>query len=91
MSDFKFNFDAGALERAVKQAANDGIRKLAADYQGLLDGLVSSHAGKPLAEVKAALQAGWQRLGGNLPDPELTQYAEYIKEGRRIEIRPQQI
>ena len=91
MSGFKFNFDADALQRVVKQAANDGVRKIAADYQLLLDGLASSHAGRPLDEVKDALRAGWQQRGGDLTDPELTQYAEYIKEGRKIEIRPEQI
>jgi len=67
------------------------MRRIAADYQKLLDALASSHAGKPLEEVKAALRSGWQGLGGDLTDPELTQYAECVKEGRRIEIRPQRI
>lgn len=86
-----FTFDRAALDRAVKQAANDGVRKVANNYQRLLDDLASTHAGSPLEEVKEALQAGWRRLGGELTDPELTRFAQLIKDGERIEFRVQQI
>ena len=86
-----FTFDRTALDRAVKQAANDGVRKVANNYQRMLDDLASTYSGHPLEEVKAALQAAWRRLGGELTDPELTRFAQLTKDGERIEFRVQQI
>jgi hypothetical protein len=89
MSGFKF--DERALEAAVKKTANEGVRKIAAQHQALLDGLLDTHSGRPLDEVKEALRSGWQKLGGSLGDAELTQYAEYIRDGRRIVFQPQEL
>lgn len=86
-----FSFDRAAFDRVLKQAANDGVRKVANNYQRLLDDLASTHVGRPLEEVKAALQAGWRRLGGELTDPELTRFAQLIKDGERIVFRVQQM
>jgi hypothetical protein len=91
VSGVRFEFDRNEFDRVVRQAANEGARKVAREFQRLLDDLAVTEAGKPLEEVKAALQSGWKRLGGELTDPELTRFAESLRNGSRIQMRPREI
>jgi hypothetical protein len=86
MARVEFKFD----ESAMKKLINDGVREVASRYQALLDELAISQVGRPLNEVKTALRSGWRKIGGDLTDPELTQYAEHLKDGERIEVRARQ-
>ncbi len=83
MANFKFD------DRAIKKAANDAVRKLAADLTKALNALTPRYQGKPLPEIKSEIQRVWSREtnGGSITDPELTQFAEQIRDGGRIEVR----
>ena len=80
----KFSFDARAVERAVMELAEPAVRKIADDLQRLVDDLAASHAGRPVDEVKVALRSRWQQStpDGDITDPELTEWATAISEGR---------
>ena len=45
-----------------------------------------AYKGRPVSEIKPALQREWKKIGGSITDPELTQYASSISEGVRIQI-----
>lgn len=87
MSSFSFNPDD--LERVVRQAADGAVRQKANDLQAVVDNLGRTHQGRPVDEVKVALRGAWQNAtgDGDITDPELTDWATYISEGRHIEIR----
>jgi hypothetical protein len=88
----EFKFDERNFRRAVAQAGNEAVRKFAAEAQCTLDRLRATHAGKPVAEVKAALQHAWRRsFGKTLTDPELSSWADHLAHGTRIVVRPEQL
>lgn len=90
MSPSSSNFSRGGLERAARQAANEGIQRLAERCQTALDDMLVTHAGHPVDEVKPALQARWSAVndGASITDPELTQYAQALSDGRRVVVQP---
>lgn len=87
MSSFKFN--PRALERAVLQAADGAVRRKADNLQTVVDNLERTHQGRPVDEVKVALRTAWRSAtgDGDITDPELTQWATHISEGRHINVR----
>lgn len=87
MSSFSFN--PRDLERAILQAADGAVRQKANDLQAVVDNLGRTHQGRPIDEVKVALRNAWQTAtgDGDITDPELTQWATYISEGRSIRIQ----
>jgi len=52
--------------------------------------MLVTHAGHPVDEVKPALQARWSAVndGASITDPELTQYAQALSDGRRVVVQP---
>lgn len=76
-------------QRALKKVAQQAARNMASDLTRALNALRSRYEGRPLSEVKAAVQSTWARHsgGGSITDPELTAYAEDIAAGRRVEVR----
>lgn len=79
MVDFKFN--PGALEQIGRQAVGGFIRQL----QPALDSLFDRYQGQPVDVVKPALSAEWRAKAGKpLSEPQLTQWATLISEGKRI-------
>jgi hypothetical protein len=85
MANFKMSFD----DRAIKKAADDAVRQMAADLTRALNALTPRCQGKPLGEIKAEINRVWARQtnGGSITDPELTKFAEQIRDGGRIEVR----
>jgi len=76
-----FTFDKRGMEKLAKEA----VRDVAKEAQRVFDRLGSSYEGKPIAEIKPALRREWRRvLGGDITDPDLTEYAEHISAGTRI-------
>ncbi|MCZ0856935.1 hypothetical protein OHJ16_02555 [Actinomyces israelii] len=53
----------------------------------MFDWLGHQYKGRPVNEVKAALRREWSRLGGRVSDAELTDYAQLINAGTRIEMQ----
>ncbi|MFJ8657432.1 hypothetical protein ACIRNU_34480 [Streptomyces rochei] len=62
---------------------------MARDLTTALNGLRTQYQGKPIEDVKAAVQSTWSKHtgGGSITDPELTQFAEQIQAGGRVEVR----
>ena len=86
--EIKFDFDGAAFERQVRGAINDGVKSYAKDLERALNGLGSRYRGRPLTEIQPALRSTWKRAtgDGDITEPELTTYAEAIRDGGRIEI-----
>ncbi len=80
-SNFKLN--KAGLDKAVKEA----VEGKAKETQALLDKLLRSQKGKPVAEVKTALLREWRRSGGKMTDAEATEWATALSEGRRIVLK----
>lgn len=84
---FKFEFDEQALRREVERQVQPAIEELARDMTLEMDQLQTRYAGRPAAEIKPALQRLFTRDGGSISDPELSEYAEAISAGTRIEFK----
>lgn len=85
-SKVKLEIDDKALKKVAAKAAKDLAAKLTRE----LNALTSRYERKPLDEVKAAVQSTWARhagKGGSITDPELTQFAEQIQAGGRVEVK----
>ena len=54
--------------------------------QRTLDQLARQYKGRPVATVKPALKRAWERNGGKITDPELTEWATAISEGTPIKV-----
>jgi hypothetical protein len=85
-------FSQPNFRQAVERVANEGMREYATRMQRLLDQLGRTSAGKPVEEVKVALQAAWRRaFEKTITDPHLTAWAQGLADGRRIVVRHQQV
>lgn len=80
----KIQFDERALERAI----DDGMKQFARDANRRMSALAATHAGRPLPEIKSALQALFRNQGGSISDPELSDYAARIQAGSSITFVP---
>lgn len=87
VSGFRLDCDSKEFERQVMKAAERGVRGLAREYEQMFDSLRRRYTGRPVAEIKPVLTRAWARIGGSIPDPELTDYASLISEGRRIKMQ----
>lgn len=85
-SNFSMNPD---WERQLAQAIEPGMQELTRRLQAALDGLRPRYEGKPVHQIKPALQQAWASVndGAQITEPHLTEYADAIRIGRRIEIR----
>lgn len=78
---------SGDFERQLNKAVQGALGDLAKDYQRMLDSVGRSHRGRPVGAIKPVLQREWKRLGGNITDPELTEYATHISNGASIKMQ----
>lgn len=72
------------IERSMKQQVEKAYRQRASEMQATFDRLGRELKGQSLDAAKSRLQREWARDGGSLTDPELTNYATALIEGRRI-------
>jgi hypothetical protein len=79
----KFKFD----DRAIKQIADQAARQVADESNRLFAQLGRQYRGKPVSVIKPALKRAWERQGGKITDPELTEYAQAISDGTPIKFR----
>jgi hypothetical protein len=49
------------------------------------------YQGRPVGSIKPALKRLFERRGGKITEPELSQYAEMISGGTKIEFKPGQL
>lgn len=66
---------------------DDLNRQILAELQAACDAVFDRHAGQPVDQVKDGLQREFERRGANFNDPELTQFAQAISEGKRLDIK----
>ncbi|MBG6181867.1 hypothetical protein IWX62_003091 [Arthrobacter sp. CAN_A1] len=84
MAGIKFN---GNFERDLNRAGQGQIKDIASEYQRMLDSLARTHLGKPVSAIKPVLRHNWQRISGDITDPQLTQYAQHISDGTKIRVK----
>ena len=84
-SSIRIDFDENALQRVVA----DGVRQIAEERTREMANLAAQYRGKPLAEVKEAIVATFRAHEGSIDEPDLTTYAELIRDGGEIVFRPE--
>jgi hypothetical protein len=77
VSTLEFNEDG--FKRAAHAAAQAKAKEMRQ-----MDQFARQYKGRPVAVIKSALRRVWERDGRTITDPELTEYATYISEGRAI-------
>ena len=74
--------------RAAQRALAVEHRGRAAQHFDALDRLGRQYEGQQVEAIKPVLQAEWSRVnGGSITDPELSEWAQHISDGRRIAVR----
>lgn len=73
-------------DREIKSIIRQAVHQEAKDVQRLFDQLARQYKGRPVAVIRPALKRAWERDGGRITDPELTEYSEAISNGRRIKV-----
>ena len=84
VADIKSN---GNFEREINRGVQGQIKNIAAEYQRMLGGIVRTYAGRPAATIKPILRRNWQKIGGDMTDPELAEYTRHISNGTRIQVK----
>ncbi|WP_144880690.1 hypothetical protein [Microbacterium paraoxydans] len=85
MSSFTFDDDA------FMKIASDAVRQVAAQQTEDLDLLRHEYTGRPVDEIRPALQQLFARYDGQIIEPELSEWAQLIRDGVRIEITADEI
>lgn len=85
--DMSFKFNESALRRELEKQAQSAMDTIARDRSRQLDALRRQYAGRPTSEIRPALQRVFRQDGGQITEPELTEYAEAISAGTRIIIK----
>ena len=84
---FKFDFDPQAFERAIRKDVEEHVRDLSSEMTREFDLIRARYAVQPVADIKPALKQVWEKDGGSISDPELTEYAQMISDGTQIEFQ----
>jgi hypothetical protein len=80
----KLEFDGDAVRAMAREAAQQSADEL----QELYDRVLRTEAGKPVKDVKTVLAREWRTaFDTELTDPELSDTAEVLASGTRIEVR----
>ncbi|WP_298868480.1 hypothetical protein [uncultured Microbacterium sp.] len=83
------NFDFN--EDGMRRVAEKAVAKLAVRQTQDLERLRQQYTGRPVAEIKPVLQQLFRNYDGNITDPELSEWAQLISDGTRIEMTPEPI
>ena len=86
-----FEFDERALLREVERQAQPALDRIAADLTQEFERLRLQFAGRPVAEIRPELQQIFEQAGGELADPELTEYAAAIAAGTAIRFNAERL
>lgn len=85
---FKFDFDEKALMREIAKQAQPAVNEIAARMTRELEALRVEFEGRPAGDIKPGIKRVFSKDGGNISDPELSEYAQLISEGAKIRINP---
>ena len=86
-----FKFDKIAFMREVQREAQKGIDQMAREQNRELERMSATYTGRPIEEIKPALQRLFSRYDGKITDPELTEWAQLISDGTKITLKPDKI
>ncbi|MCT9001039.1 hypothetical protein [Microbacterium memoriense] len=75
-------------EDAFRKIAEDAVTNVAAEQTRDLERLREQYAGRPVVEIKPALQALFAGYDGSITDPELSDWAQLISDNTRIAMAP---
>jgi len=86
-----FQFDEREFKHFIESEAQAAINDRAAQRTQELEAFRQQHSGRPLEEIKPALKRLFENDGGSITEPELSDWAQLISEGIRIEMKPEAI
>ena len=86
--DFRIDvdFNEEGFNKAIMAAAESGVRDVADEMNRDFTEMARSLKGRPLDEIKAELVRYHGDRDGEISDPELTDYAEILREGGSITV-----
>jgi hypothetical protein len=74
-------------QKALKEAMRPALQDIARTYDRGFERLRTQFAGKPVSEIKPAIQQLFRSNGRNISDPDLSNYAERISQGKTVRMR----
>ncbi|WCD91449.1 hypothetical protein [Microbacterium sp. nov. GSS16] len=83
--DFKFN------EEGMRRVAEEAVANMAAQQTQDLERLRQQYVGQPIAVIRPALRQLFASYDGNITEPDLSEWAQLISDGTRIEMTPEPI
>ncbi len=86
-----FEFNEREFKRLMETEAQSAVNDLAQQQTVELDQLRQQYTGRPVDEIKPVLQNLFAKDGGNITDPELSEWAQLISDGTKIEMKPEPI
>ncbi len=81
------SFDDDAIRRLGEEVA----QQVASDMQAAFDEVYRTCSGKPVQEVKAALEVALADVPGSMSDADLSNVAEHIARGQQVTAGPPQV
>ena len=91
MVNIDFKFDSDSFEREVKKQAQSAINEMARGMTREFDRLTQQYKGQLVEVIKPEVRRVFEKDGGGITDPELTDYAKLISNGQHIEVVPEDI
>lgn len=78
------------MEMKWNPNADQILTQMVANIATAVDEIVRDYAGKPVQEVRAALAARWAAAndGASITEPDLTNVATLISQGKRVWVEP---
>lgn len=87
MVGVRFTMDPN-LEQELAKAVQPALKEMAREYERMFDSLVRRYKGRPVSQIKPVLRREWRKIaGGDITNPELTEYAERVRAGTKVEFR----
>lgn len=87
----KIQFNEREFKRLMEKEVQAGIDKMAAEQNRELDRLRQQYTGRPVEQIKPALQRLFARYDGKITEPDLTEWAQLISDGTKITLKPDRI
>ncbi len=86
-----FNFDSNAFKREIGKQVESAMKDITGDLNREMSAMVQQYQGRPLDEIKVALQRLYAKRDGHISDPELTEYAEAVQAGTTITFKADKV
>lgn len=87
MTNVSFEFN----EEGMRSVAEEAVRDIAAQQTQDLERLRQQYTGQPIEAIRPALQQLFAGYGGSITEPDLSDWAQLIHDGTRIEMTPEPI